>query len=121
MTPASTIFITLLMKYAAGQRKVCARRCEIDNEIATLRQAQGERLLNLCLHLQPPSMQQRLGVAVGLRQTFEYQIGGRLVRGRLGKVARHVLVQLVASVLFVHHACHALKGFGHLGFGDHAV
>ena len=73
------------------------------------------------LHLQPPSVQQRFGVAAGLFHAFEDQLTRRLVRHGGVEVAGHGLVQLVAGVLLVHHGGHALKRFGNLGFGHHTV
>jgi hypothetical protein len=35
-----------------------------------------------CLHLDPRGVQQRLGIAVGLRAALEHQISGRLERRR---------------------------------------
>ena len=66
-------------------------------------------------------MQQRLGVATGLRQTLEDQVTGGLVAHRGVKVASHRLVQRVASVLGVDHGGHALKSFLDLGGGHHAM
>ncbi len=73
------------------------------------------------LHLQPPCVQQRLGVAAGLLHALEHQIAGRLVGGGLGEAAGHLPVGRIARVLLVHHGGHALEGFAHLVLGHHAV
>ncbi len=66
-------------------------------------------------------MQQRLGVAARLLQSFEHQVAGGLVGHGGFEVSGHGLVSGVTGVLLVHHSGHALKSFLHLLFGHHAV
>jgi hypothetical protein len=73
------------------------------------------------LHLQPPRMQQWFGVAAGLLQAFEHQLGSRFVGHGCVKVARHLFIKLVTRILLVHHSGHAFKRLGNLCFGHHAV
>src|SRR5690606_436470 len=64
--------------------------------------------------LTPALMQHRLGIAVGLFATFEYQIAGGLKRDVGVEIRRHISVQRIACILTIDHGGHALQCFHHL-------
>src|SRR3546814_15962235 len=68
-----------------------------------------------------PLMQQGFGVAVGLLQTLEHQVAGRLVSRRRIDVAGHGWVQGIAGVFTIAHCRHALHGFCDSFFIDDAL